>query len=117
MQYAILVIETESDRARRREGGPPQRKVDAAYRAYTEALVEAGVMRGGEALAISDYATTVVDGDPPRIQDGPYADTKEQLGGFFVLECADLDEAIRWARRCPASKVEIRPTIVPPSRK
>jgi hypothetical protein len=57
------------------------------------------------------------EGGRARVQDGPYADTKEQLGGFFVLECRDLDDALAWAARCPVlrtgGKVEVRPTWAP----
>lgn len=119
MQYAILIYETEEDVARRRESALAQREVDAAYAAFTAALVEAGAMRGGEALELPDMATTLVaqkDG-APLVQDGPFADTKEQLGGLYVIEANDLDEAIAWAKRCPAAqrgKVEIRPTVPPP---
>ena len=120
MQYALLIYETEADRDQRRDGGPGQAKVDAAYVAFTRALIEAGALRGGEALDLPEVATTLVaqGGDGPLIQDGPFADVKEQLGGFFIIEAGDLDEAIAWARRCPASargKVEIRPCVVPPS--
>ena len=121
MQYALLVYETELDRERRRVGGPAQREVDDAYAAFTRALVEAGLLRGGEALALPDVATTVTlhDDGPPRVQDGPFADTKEQLGGFFLIEVDDLDVALRWAARCPAARtgrVEVRPTVRPPAR-
>ncbi|MCU0673063.1 MAG: YciI family protein [Myxococcota bacterium] len=121
MQYALLVYETETDRERRRVGGAAQREVDDAYAAFTRALVDAGLLRGGEALALPDVATTVTahDDGPPRVQDGPYADTKEQLGGFFVIEVAHLDEALRWAARCPAARtgrVEVRPVVRPPRR-
>ena len=75
-------------------------------------------MRGGEALQLPDVATTLVSrqGGEPLVHDGPFADTKEQLGGFFIIEVANLDEAIRWASQCPAAgtgKVEIRPTSRP----
>lgn len=120
MQFALLIYESETDRARRRDGGETQQEVDAAYAAYTRALVEAGVLRGGEALDLPDVATTLVArrGGRPIIHDGPFADTKDQLGGFFVIEVADLDAALVWAERCPAAetgKVEIRPTAKPPA--
>jgi hypothetical protein len=84
-----------------------------AWRAYHKALVEAGVYVGGDPLQLPETATTVQLKDGRRqIQDGPYADTKEQLGGFTILECPSLDAAIEWAARCPAASagaVEIRP--------
>jgi hypothetical protein len=85
----------------------------AAYMAYTEALTKAGVMAGSNRLQPSSAATTVrmVDGKA-QVLDGPYIDSKEQLGGYFVIDVADLDAAISWAARCPASShgvVEVRP--------
>lgn len=120
MQFAILIYESRADLGTRREGGAPQQAVAAAYRQYTRALVEAGVMRAGEALALPEQAATIVPGDGgvPRVQDGPYADTKDLLGGFFVIDVPSLDEAIAWAARCPAARtgaVEVRPTVPPPA--
>jgi hypothetical protein len=81
--------------------------------AYTEALRNAGVLRGQNRLQPSTAATTVrvVEGKS-RVLDGPYADTKEQLGGYFLIEVSDLDAAISWAARCPGAShgvVEVRP--------
>jgi hypothetical protein len=81
--------------------------------AYTEALRNAGVLRGQNRLQPSTAATTVrvVEGKS-RVLDGPYADTKEQLGGYFLIEVPDLDAAISWAARCPGAShgvVEVRP--------
>ena len=120
MQYALLVYLTPADRERMREDAPAQAEIDAGYTAFTRALVEAGVLRSGQRLALPDVATTLVaqpDGRP-LVQDGPFADTKEQLGGFFVIEVDDLDAAIRWGSRCPAARLgrlEIRPIIAPPT--
>lgn len=88
----------------------------AAFHAYAEALEDAGVLVSAEVLQTSANTTTVTlrDGDL-RIQDGPYADTKEQIGGTFVLEVPDLDAALAWAEKCPAAAwgtVEIRPSAV-----
>lgn len=120
MQYALLIYESPRDRERRAAGGDAQAQVDAAYAAFTHKLIAAGAMRGGEVLDLPDFATTVATGPDgrPTVHDGPFADTKEQLGGFFIIEAADLDDALRWAQQCPAArlgKVEIRPTAVPPS--
>ncbi|MEL6206366.1 MAG: YciI family protein [Pseudomonadota bacterium] len=83
--------------------------------AYTKALVEAGVLVGGEALHPSGSATTLRIEDGTRdIHDGPYADTKEQLGGFYVIDVPDLDTALTWAARNPAASsgaVEVRPVV------
>ncbi len=81
--------------------------------AYTEALKQAGALKGSNRLQPTATATTVrtVDGKQ-QVLDGPYADTKEQLGGYYLIEVADLDAALSWAARCPGSQhgtVEVRP--------
>jgi len=85
-----------------------------AFEAYAKALDDAGVLRGAEVLERSNVTTTVtLAGGELVIQDGPFADTKEQLGGTFVIEVPDLDAAIEWAKRAPSvawGHVEIRPT-------
>jgi len=85
-----------------------------AFQEYTRALDEAGVLASAEVLQPSDSTTTVaLAGGELVVQDGPFADTKEQLGGTFVIDAADLDAAIEWARRAPSAAwghVEIRPT-------
>lgn len=85
-----------------------------AFQAYAKALDDAGVLAGAEVLQQSDLTTTVsLAGGELVVQDGPFADTKEQLGGTFVIEVADLDAAIGWAQRAPSvswGHVEIRPT-------
>jgi hypothetical protein len=88
----------------------------AAFHAYAEALDEAGVLISAEVLQPSSSTTTLTLQDGrPRIQDGPFADTKEQLGGTFVLDVPDLDAALAWAEKCPAAEwgtIEIRPSAV-----
>lgn len=78
-------------------------------------MTEAGVLVAGEGLEPTASATTLVIGDDgATMVDGPFAETKEQLGGFYVLDCADLDEAIEWARRIPVDppgSIEIRPVL------
>jgi hypothetical protein len=85
----------------------------AAYMAFTQALTKAGALKGSGRLQPSATATTVRMADgKPQVLDGPYADTKEQFGGYFVIEAPDLDGAIAWAARCPAAShgiVEVRP--------
>jgi hypothetical protein len=80
---------------------------------YAKALDAAGVLASAEVLQPSSVTTTVQGGDGSlRVQDGPFADTKEQLGGTFVVEVNDLDAAIEWARKAPSvawGAVEIRP--------
>ena len=106
MKYAILVYETEQDFANRDRHMP-------AYTAYSEALSKAGVMVGGAALHPGHTGSTVrLQNGRRQVQDGPYADTKEQLGGLFIIDVPDLDVALDWAARCPAASycaAEVRP--------
>jgi len=116
MQYVLLNYEkTETFAARDHER---QESYWGAWTAYIAALNEAGVMVGGQGLQTPTVATTIRLADGKRhVQDGPFADTKEQLAGFFVLELASLDDAIQWAARCPAAAdgaVEIRPVMPAP---
>lgn len=117
MQYAIIVFESEQDFKDRQDASKPQVNM-SAYAAYAQALVQAGVARGGAGLQLPDTATVLKIKDGKRIvQDGPFSDSKEQLGGFFVIEAANLDEALAWAAKCPAASragVEVRPLLPPP---
>lgn len=85
----------------------------AAWRAYYQEVLKAGAYVGGAPLAPASLATTVrVRDGAARVQDGPYAESKEQLGGFMILEAPNLDAALDWAKRCPAARygaVEVRP--------
>lgn len=85
------------------------------YGAFLEALAKAEGCHAGERLQSSSLATTVKQSEgKTEVFDGPYADTKEQLAGYFVVDVPSLDEAIAWARRCPSSKygsIEIRPML------
>jgi hypothetical protein len=114
MKYTILVYETEAAFCsrtddRKREG------YWGAYRAYTQALQAAGIMVGGAGLQPPPLGTTVRQRDGKRqVQDGPYAETREQLGGFYEIDVPDLDTALDWAARCPAAAtgaVEVRPNL------
>ncbi len=84
-----------------------------AYRAYLEAMARAGILKDSKGLHPTSAATTVrVVNDKPQVLDGPYADSKEQLGGFHLIEVPDLDAAIAWAARSPTAlhgAVEVRP--------
>lgn len=85
----------------------------AVYAAYTEALKKAGIYKGSNRLQPVATATTVrmVDGKS-QVLDGPYVETKEQLGGYFMIEVPDLDTALDWAARCPGAShgtIEVRP--------
>ena len=114
MRYVMLIFETPADfEARKSEREPNV----AAWRAYYKALVEAGAFVGGGApLQEAGTATTVQVKDGRRlVQDGPFAEAKDQLGGFMILEFASLDSALEWAARCPAAAtgaVEVRPLDV-----
>jgi len=87
----------------------------AEYMAYTEALRKAGKYVVGEELNKAVTGRTVkVRGGAPQVADGPYADIKEQLGGFYLIEADSLDEAVSWGARCPGAKhgtIEVRPVI------
>lgn len=88
----------------------------AAFHAYAKSLEDAGVLLSAEVLQPVANATTVTTKDGSlQVQDGPFADTKEQLGGTFVLEVPDIDAAIAWAEKCPAAQwgtIELRPSAV-----
>lgn len=87
-----------------------------AFRLYAEALNGAGVLRSAEVLQTVASATSIsTKGGSLRVQDGPFADTKEQFAGIFMIDVPDLDAALAWAEKCPAAQwgtVEIRPSGV-----
>jgi len=91
------------------------KELQSEYGAFMEALAKADGCSAGERLKPSTSATTVRQHDGKTdVLDGPYADTKEQLAGYFVVDVPSLDEAILWAKRCPSSKygsIEIRPML------
>jgi hypothetical protein len=110
VQYLCLVHHDEQDLI-------PGPEMVAEFRSVRDAMVEAGVYRGSGALQPASAATTLtVQGDDILLTDGPFAELKEQVGGYFLLECDDLDEAIRWAARIPGIRrngsVEIRPILL-----
>ena len=90
-------------------------QVMAAYEAFGRAAAEAGVLVGGEGLQPTSTATTVrVRDNETLTTDGPFAETREQLGGYYLLDCSDLDDAIGWAARVPGAQnasVEVRPVM------
>jgi hypothetical protein len=90
-------------------------KMMPAYFAYTEAMMKAGILVGGDQLAPTSTATTVRNADgKAKVLNGPYAETKEQLGGYYVVDVPDLDAALSWASRCPGAAngtIEVRPLI------
>jgi len=111
MQYAFLIYEN-NDAFARRTAGEGDAYI-AAWRSYYRACVEAGIYVGGDPLHPPETGTTVRQKDGKRsVQDGPYANTKEQLAGFIIMELPSLDAAMDWAARCPATTmgaVEVRP--------
>jgi hypothetical protein len=114
MKYALLIHDDEKS-----WGSLPPNEMAARmqeYEKYANGLVEKGQMRGGEQLQPTATATTIRQKDGKTLTtDGPYAETKEQLGGFFLIECQNLDEAIEAASAIPSVKyggiVEVRPII------
>jgi hypothetical protein len=95
---------------------PPETEFGPEYTEFARRATEAGVMRGGEALHPVEMSTTITvpggKGGDVLLVDGPYAEAKEVLGGYFLLEAADLDEAIAWAAQSPSAwrgKIELRP--------
>ena len=101
------------------EGGPSPEEMQAEmpkWYEYTQALQDAGVMVAGDALQPTETATTVrVRNDDTLVADGPFAETKEALGGYYILDVPDLDEALKWASKIPSvgyGSVEVRPVMV-----
>jgi hypothetical protein len=114
MQYMILIYEDEKQFASLPEA--EMNRVFAEYMQYSKDLAAAGVLKGGAALQPIATATTVrVRGGKAATTDGPFAETKEQLGGYYILDVPNLDEAIKWAVKCPGAptgSIEVRPVGV-----
>lgn len=110
-QWMIAIYGDEQAEAQASEAETA--RVIEAYGAYTKALGDAGVIRGGERLRPSAEARRVrVRGGQRAILDGPFTETKEVLGGFYLLECATREEALEWGARCPGAEhafVEVWP--------
>ncbi len=111
MQYIFLIAGDEAAYQAAPKAATEQ--ISAAYMAYTDAMRKAGVLVAGERLQASPTATTVrVRDGKTAVLNGPYAETKEQLGGFYIVDVADLDAALSWAARCPGAShgsIEVRP--------
>jgi hypothetical protein len=113
MKYLLTIISDESQWA----AATPRelQEMMSAYDAFTREVTAAGVMLGGEGLSPSSSATTVrVRGDEVVTSDGPFAETREQLGGYYLLDCDDDEEAIGWAARMPGARygaIEVRPVM------
>ena len=113
MKYLLTII---SDESRWAEATPQELEdMMSAYETYTREATDAGVLLGGEGLSPSGTATTVrVRGDEVLTSDGPFAETREQLGGYYLLDCSDVEEAIGWAARLPGARygaIEVRPVM------
>ena len=113
MQYMLLIYSDEKAMT-----DMPKEAMDASmgeYMAYTKDMEKSGLMRAGEALHPTAAATTVrVQNGKTVTTHGPFAETKEQLGGYYLLDCKNLDEAIEWAAKCPgarAGSIEVRPVM------
>jgi hypothetical protein len=117
VQYVLLIY---SDPAAMAEMSEADRNAFMGeYFAYTEGLRQAGVFVGGEPLESTDTATTVRQRDGKQlVTDGPFAETREVLGGFYLLECDSLDAALEHAGRCPGARIgsiEVRPVMAMPA--
>jgi hypothetical protein len=110
MQYLLMIYVNEEGWTQLTPA--EQEQGVAAYMAYTETLRKAGALVGVNRLAQSASAARVrVDDGKPRVLNGPYADSKEQLGGYYLIDVPDLDTAISWAARCPGAShgvIEVR---------
>jgi hypothetical protein len=116
MQYLLMLYVNEAGWSKLT---PVQQEQGvAAYSAYTEALTKAGALVGVNRLQESSAGTTVrITDGKPQVLDGPFVDSKEQLGGYYLINVANLDAAISWAARCPTAGhgvVEVRPVFERP---
>jgi hypothetical protein len=111
MKYMLMIFSSEAEENAMKPADI--QGIMQAYGAYTEALTKAGALKEGERLRPTADATTVrVRGGKTEVLNGPYAETREQLGGYYVIDVPDLDAALSWAARCPSSSygtIEVRP--------
>jgi hypothetical protein len=111
MQYLLMIYGNEA--GMQSAGKAQTEQMIAAYGAYTEAMKTAGVIVGANRLKPSGSASTVRVADgKTKVLDGPYPETKEQLGGYYLIDVPDLDAALSWAARCPGAShgaIEVRP--------
>jgi len=114
VQYMLLIYGAEDGWESMSEDERGQ--IFQAYGAFTKELQDSGSMVAGDALESTQTATTVrVKNDETLTTDGPFAETKEQLGGYYLIDADSLDDAIEWAAKIPAAKhgsVEVRPVMV-----
>ena len=113
MKYLLMIYSDETADVKR--PAAEQEREMQAYFAFTEEVRKAGAFVAGDALHPTGTATTVrIRGGKLTTTDGPFAETKEQLGGYYLLECKNLDEAIQWAAKIPHASIgsiEIRPVV------
>jgi hypothetical protein len=111
MQYLLMLYSEEAGWSKMTK--TQQEQGMAAYKAYGEALTKAGVFKGSNRLQPSSSATTVRVADgKSQVLDGPFVDSKEQVGGYYLIDVPDLDAALSWASRCPGAShgvIEVRP--------
>jgi hypothetical protein len=119
MRYTFMLHSTETNPGDQISDQTGEKMAESllTFGAYINDLREAGVFVDTDWLQPSSTATTVsMENGVPKILDGPYADTKEQIGGYFVVEVPDLDAALAWAQKCPVAyfgHVEVRPSAMP----
>jgi len=117
MQYILMLTHTEDEFAIRDDPEAAPAYWDA-WAAYAGAIVQAGIFVAGAGLQAPGTATTVrLNGVGHTLEDGPFSDAKEQLGGFFVIDVPDLDAALEWAAKRPVhhgGSCEVRPVLPPP---
>src|SRR5262245_61820171 len=114
MQYLLLIYGNEADAAKMGLAGMTDMMNE--YRAFTQSIIQKGNFKAGDALQPTSTATTVrVRSGKTMTTDGPFAETREQLGGYYLIEAKDLDEATAIAARVPSAKfgsIEVRPIMV-----
>src|ERR1700722_12255977 len=114
MQYLLLIYANEAEAAKMGEAG--RNEMMSEYQTFTQSIIKSGNFKGGDPLQATTNATTVrVRNGKPMTTDGPFAETREQLGGYYLIEAKDLDEATAIAARVPSAKfgsIEVRPLMV-----
>ena len=111
MKYLLMIYASEAEESKT----PPAEmgKLMQAYGAYTEAQTKAGALQASNRLRpVSDATSVKVRNGKTEVLNGPYAETREQLGGYYLIDAPDLDAALAWAARCPSSSygtIEVRP--------
>lgn len=114
MRYLILIYGKESDW----ENVSPERagEIMGAYNAYTQKLKDSGVYVAGDELNVIATAKSIRGANGAQVTDGPFVDTKEQLGGYYLIEAGSEGDALRWAKQCPSTMhgggMELRPVMV-----